>query len=179
VPTFSTPARLCEQQHLHEELLQFGQEHAPKGGQRIVVGMPVACDETERHRLIRRTLNLTRAEHPGRIAIEQQAQQHFGGIRFPTAQPIMGVQGREVKLGHTIHHKARQMVGRQAIAQPHRQIERPVVVYGFKWCTHEEFLSPYPGNPGIQPPVDRFQHSARTVQSHFFTMDVAKRRDGE
>jgi hypothetical protein len=131
-----------------------------------MIGMQVACDEAKGDRLIRRALNLTRAEHPG-------------GIRFPTAQPIMGLQSREVKLGHTIHHKASQMVGRQAIAQAYRQIERSVVVYGFKCSTHEEFLSPYPGNPGIQPPFDRFQHIARTVQSHDCTMDVAKRRDGE
>jgi hypothetical protein len=31
----------------------------------------------------------------------------------------------------------------------------------------------------LQPPIERFQHIAQTVQSRFFTMDVAKRLDGD
>jgi len=96
---------LSEQEHLHEEVLQFGQESAPKGGERIVIGMQIACDGAERYSLIRGALNLTRAEHPGGIAIQQQAQQHFGGRGFSTARPIAGIQSREVKLGHAIHHE--------------------------------------------------------------------------
>src|SRR5258708_21807582 len=60
VPSFNTPARLCEQQHLDEEVLQLGQEGAPKRGQRIVVGVQVARDEANWHCLIRGTLDLTR-----------------------------------------------------------------------------------------------------------------------
>lgn len=57
----------------------------------------------------------------GGIAIEQQAQQHFRSIRFPTARPVMSIQGREVKQSHAVHHKAGQMAG---LTQTHRQIER-------------------------------------------------------
>ena len=32
---------------------------------------------------------------------------------------------------------------------------------------------------GIAPPVDRFAAVAAAVKSRFFTMDIAKRRDGE
>ena len=53
--------------------------------QRIVVGMLVAGDEAERYRLIRGPLDLARAEHTRRIAIEQQAQQHFRSLGFPAA----------------------------------------------------------------------------------------------
>jgi len=49
---------LREQEHLYEEVLQFGQERAPKRGQRIVVRMQIACDEAERHCLIRGALDL-------------------------------------------------------------------------------------------------------------------------
>jgi hypothetical protein len=138
VPTFSTPARCREQQHLHEELLQFGQEHAPKRGQRIVVGMLVARDETERHRLIRSALNLARTEHSSGIAIQEQAQQHFRSVGFPTARPIVGIQGREVKQSHAVYHEAGQMVGRQTVAQPHGQIERLGVVHLFECSTHAQ-----------------------------------------
>src|SRR5260370_36462847 len=106
-----------------------------------MIGMQVAATERKGHRLIRRTLNLTRAEHPGRIAIEQQAQQHSGGIRFPPARSIVGIQRREIKLGHAIYHEARQMVGRQTVAQPYRQIECLVIVHFFEGSTHTQQYS--------------------------------------
>ncbi len=55
---------LGEQEHLHEEVLQLGQEGAPKGRQRLVVGMQVARDEAEWHRLIGGALDLARTEYP-------------------------------------------------------------------------------------------------------------------
>ena len=73
---------LCEQEHLHEQVLQFEQKRAPKCRQRIVVGMLVAGDEAERHRLIGGPLDLARTEHTRRIAIEQQAQQYFRSVGF-------------------------------------------------------------------------------------------------
>src|SRR5260370_31165050 len=106
-----------------------------------MIGMQVACDEAKGHRLIRRTLNLTRAEHPGRIAIEQQAQQHFGGIRFPTARSIVGIQRGEIKLGHAIYNEGGEMVGRQTVAQPYRQIECLVIVHFFEGSTHTQQYS--------------------------------------
>ncbi|GAC1566796.1 MAG: hypothetical protein NVS3B14_10810 [Ktedonobacteraceae bacterium] len=36
---------LRQQQHLHKQVLQFGQERASKRRQRIVIGMLVASDE--------------------------------------------------------------------------------------------------------------------------------------
>jgi len=58
---------------LHEQVLQFGQKRASKRRQRIVVGMLVAGDEAEGHRLIGGPLDLARTEHTRRIAIEKQA----------------------------------------------------------------------------------------------------------
>ncbi len=101
-----------------------------------MVGMQVARDEAERHRLIRGALDLTRAEHPGGIAIEQQAQQHFRGVGLSTACPIPGIQRRQVKLGHAVYHEARQMVGGQTVAQAHRQVERLIIVHCFEGSTH-------------------------------------------
>ena len=84
---------LREQEHLHEEVLQFGQKRSSKRGQCIMVGMQIACNEAERHRLIGSALDLARTEHPSRVAIEKQAQQHFGGVGFPTTRPVVGIQG--------------------------------------------------------------------------------------
>jgi hypothetical protein len=67
---------LREQEHLHEEVLQFGQKRPPKRGQCIMVGMQIARNEAERHRLIGSALDLARTKHTSSVAIEKQAQQH-------------------------------------------------------------------------------------------------------
>ena len=48
----------------------------------------------------------------------------------------MGIQSREVKQRHAVYHEAGQMLGGQTVAQPHRQIERLLVVHGFEGSTH-------------------------------------------
>jgi hypothetical protein len=120
VPRFQHTRLLGEQEDLDEEVFQFGQEGTPKRGQRIVVRMQVTRVEAERHRLIcgafnRGAFNFARAEHPGSIAVEQQTQQYFGGIWFPSVRPILGIQRREVELSHAAYDEARQMIsGKQS-----------------------------------------------------------------
>jgi hypothetical protein len=135
-PQLQHTGLLGKQEHLDEEFLQFGQKGASKGGQRIVVGMQVARDEAERHRLIRGTFNFARTEHPGGIAIEQQTQQDFRGIGFSSARPILSIQRREIELSHAVYHEARQMIRWQTIPQAHRQIERLLVVHFFESSLH-------------------------------------------
>ena len=61
-----------------------------------------------------------------------------GSVGFPTARPVVGIQGREVKQGHAIHYEAGQMVGGQTVAQPHGQIQRLRVVHLFECSTHAQ-----------------------------------------
>src|SRR5258708_6740964 len=117
--------------------------------------MHVARNEAEWHCLIRGPLDLTRAEYPGGIPVEQQAQQHLGGVGFSTARPIVGIQRREIKLGHTVYHEAGQMLRWQTVAQPHRQIERPVVGHLFEGSTHA-LQSPQKWGTTNQSPWDAF-----------------------
>src|SRR5438128_2595028 len=102
--------------------------------------MQIACDEAKWHGLIGGTLNLARAEHSCSIAIEQQAQQHFWCVGFPTTRPIAGIQRREVKQGHTVHHETGQMVRRQTVPQAYCQIQRLVIVHGFECSFHAHSL---------------------------------------
>src|SRR5258706_9833228 len=131
---------LSEQEDLYEEILQFWQESAPKRGERIVVRMEIAGNEAKWHGLIGGTLNLARTEHSCRIAIEQQAQQHFGGVGFPTARPIAGIQSREVKQGHTVHHETGQMVRWQTVTQAYCQIQCLVIIHSFECSFHAHSL---------------------------------------
>ena len=48
----------------------------------------------------------------------------------------MGIQSREVKQAHAVYDEARQMLGRQTVAQAHRQIKCLLVVHGFECSTH-------------------------------------------
>ena len=68
------PGHVGQQQHLHEQILQFGQERLAKGRQRVVIGVQVASDEAERHGLVGRAFQLARTEGSGGIAVEQQAR---------------------------------------------------------------------------------------------------------
>jgi hypothetical protein len=129
---------LCEQEHLHEELFEFRQKGASERGQRIVVGMQVPCDETERHRLIRRAFDFARTEYSSCIAIQEQAQQHFRSIGFSTTRAIVGIQGRKVQQSHAVYHEAGQMVGRKTVSQAYGQIKRLSVVHLFECSTHAQ-----------------------------------------
>ena len=101
-----------------------------------MIGMQIARDKAKGHRLIGGTLDLARTEHPSGIPIQQQAQQHFGGIRLSSTRPIVGIQRPEVQLGHAVHHEASQMVRRQTVTQPYCQIQCLVIVHGFECSFH-------------------------------------------
>ena len=134
-------ARLCGQhKHLDEQRFERGQEGAPKGGQRIVVGVQVASNVAKRHRLVGRALDRARPEYAGGITIEQQAQQHRGGVGFPATGAILRLQQGAIKQVAAIHHEAGQVLGRQTLAQAHRQIKRRLVIHGFEGSTHTRTL---------------------------------------
>jgi DNA-nicking Smr family endonuclease len=50
----------------------------------------------------------------------------------------MAIQSREVKQAHAVYDEARQMLGRQTVAQAHRQIKCLLVVHGFECSTHDD-----------------------------------------
>ncbi len=50
----------------------------------------------------------------------------------------MGVERREVNLSHTIYHEMREMVGRQAIAKAHGQVECLGVIHCFEGSSHDK-----------------------------------------
>src|SRR5271166_5955245 len=70
-----------QQQHSNEQSFDLREKAPPERRDRVVVGMIVGRDEPERHRVVRRTLQLTARKHPRRIAVNQKAQQHSRMIR--------------------------------------------------------------------------------------------------
>jgi len=132
---------LRQQQHLHEQVLEVRQKGGAEGRDGVVVGVPVAGDVAKRHRLIRRALDRARPEHARRVPIEEQGEEPFGRIGLTATRSVAGVERREVKQGHAIHHEAGQMVRRQAVAQAHRQVKRRVVVHGLECSTHASYCT--------------------------------------
>ncbi len=132
---------LRQQQHLHEQPLEVRQEGGAEGRDGVVVGVPVARDVAERHRLVRGPLDLARTEHARRIPIEEQGEEPFGRIGLAAPRPIMGIERREIKQGHAIHHETGQMVGWQAVAQTDGQVERRLIVHGLECSTHASYCT--------------------------------------
>src|ERR1019366_1025180 len=60
----------------NEQPFDLLKESPPERRDGVVVGMIVGCDETKRHRVISRTLQLAARKNPRRVAINQNAQQH-------------------------------------------------------------------------------------------------------
>jgi len=127
---------LRQQQHLHAQPLEVGQEGGAKGGDGVVVGMPVARDVAERHRLVGGPLDLARTEDPRRVPIEEQRQQPLGRVGLAATGPVARVERREVEQRHAVHHETSQMLRRQAVAQAHRQVARRLIVHGLECSTH-------------------------------------------
>ena len=140
------PCDLGQQQHLDEQVLQGGEERLAKGRQRVVVGVEVAGDKAERHRLERRPFKLARTEHARGVAIEQQSKQDFGRIGLAAAGAVAGVDGRQVELGDRVHNETCHVVGRHTVAQPYRQVQSCFVINGFEGSAHTRQYST--GGPG-------------------------------
>jgi len=119
-----------QQQDLDRQLSNLWQKGLPKVGDGVVVGMQTACDIAKGDRLIGGLFNLPRTEHPGGIAVEQQAQQNFRRVRLAAASPIVNVDAIQVKLSNHVHDEAGQMVGRQAFPQANDEIKGRFVING-------------------------------------------------
>jgi len=130
------PGLLRQQQHLHAQPLEVWQKGAADGGNGVVSGVSVARDKAERHRFARRPLNRARPEDSRGVPLEEHGEEHVGGVGLAATGPIARIERREVKQGHAVHHEAGQRVGRQTVAQTHRQVERRVIVHGLECSTH-------------------------------------------
>ena len=70
-----------QQQNLNEQRFDLFEKPPPERRDCVVVGMIVGRDETERHRVVRRPLQLPARENARRITIHQHAKQHSGMVR--------------------------------------------------------------------------------------------------
>ena len=112
-----------------------------------MVRVQVASNEPEGDRFRGGSLKLARGEGAGSIAVGQQAKEEFGGVGCSASWSIVGIDGREVKLGNHVDDEAGEMVRRQEVAQAHGLVERCLIVNGFECSTHEKSVA-FPDRSG-------------------------------
>jgi len=108
---------------LDEQLLDLLQEPPPKRGDRVGVGMIVRRDEPKRHRIVGRPLDLPAREHPGRVTVNQQAQQHPGMIRSRTRASISPAHPAKVETVDHFDDEPRQVFLRKPFVDRGRRQE--------------------------------------------------------
>jgi hypothetical protein len=122
-------------QHVHEQLLDVFQEAPSKVRNRVVVGMFVARQETKRHRIVGRPLQLATGENARRITVNQYPKQHPRMIRSRTGPTIGPTHPAEVEIVDHFANEPRQVFLRQPLVHRRRQhiptlpINRPEIAH--------------------------------------------------
>ncbi len=107
-------------QNLDKQRFDFLEEPTPECRYRVVVGVVVRRDEAKRHRIVGRPLQLAARKHAGGIAIDQHAQKRRRRIRGRTGTSVGLVHCCQIEAFHHLHHKARQVSGRQPLVHRRR-----------------------------------------------------------
>ena len=123
---------LGEQEDLDEQILDLRQKLLSEGSEGVMVGRVIACEEAEGSRFPGGLLDLARREDTDGIGVKEQGDHHLGGIGSSSSFAIGGVEGGEIELLNDIDDEACEMLGWQAVAQPHAGVESSLVVEGFE-----------------------------------------------
>jgi hypothetical protein len=106
-------ARQC--QHLHEQPFDLLEKAPPKRRDRVVIGMVVCRDEAERHRIVRRTLQLPAGKHACGVAVNS------GHSSMTMRDGLPGIASKEaeskVRLLGNAHRLSRTDLGDLALAR--------------------------------------------------------------
>ncbi len=141
-----------DHQHLHEQALDLGQEPPAEAGQGVVVGMGIGGDEPERHRVMRRPLDLAAGKRPRRVAVDQKRQQHRWMMRRRPSPRVPAHQPAQVQPLDDLHHEPRKVVVRQPV--PHRRRQQvgrfPVSIH--KTSHQRDPLKSGESSHQLQPP---------------------------
>ena len=145
-----------QQQHLHKQVFDLLHKAPSERGDRVVIGMLVGRDKAHSHRIVRRPFQLTARKHPGRVAINQDAQQHRRMVRRRTRTTIVARHRSQVQTFDHLHHKDAAPEAtrppraaaetpspdppRESCSSPHRL-----------WCTHQQAIPHYGTRPHLSP----------------------------
>ena len=110
-------------QHLDEQGLDPRQEAPPERRDRVVVGMLVRRHEAECHAVVGGPLELPTGEDTGRVAVDQEADQHRRVVRGRPRSPVAPAHRRQVQTVHHLDDEPRQMpLGQPLVHRGRKQI---------------------------------------------------------
>jgi hypothetical protein len=102
-------------EHPHEQRLNLFEEAAPELGDGVMVGMLVGSDESERHRIIGRPLQLATGEHARRVAVDDQAKQQLRGVGRIARSAVAAAHRPQVQSVDHFHNEPREVALRQPL----------------------------------------------------------------
>ncbi len=149
-------AHLARQlQHPHEQRCNVLEKTPAKRRDGVVVRMIVRRNEAERHRIIRRPLQLAARKHAGRIAVNQQPQQQGRMITGRAGAPIAPHHRRQVQPVDHLNNKPCQMpLGKPFIKRWRKQKSRLAIKLteiAHQAASRRESIAPeYPVSPIIR-----------------------------
>jgi len=127
---------------------------------RCVIGPLLRRQDTERHVLFARPLDLPRRACPARVRVQQQRDHHRRVIRRPAAPvpPIDGIERVEVELAHGVDDEPRQVALRQPLPHIRRHQKRLLAITRDKALAHHRIvLNPPDDTPTLRDSLRRNQ----------------------
>ena len=131
--------RLGDEQHLHEQRLDLGEESLAERAQRVVIGVAVGRNVAKCQRLVGRRLDAPARIGPARIAVDEQREQHRRVIGRRACAAIGAGHARQVELIDNLDHEPRQMTLGQPVFNRRRQQIQCRPITGAK-MTHDSPL---------------------------------------
>ena len=125
-PHFDKLQLLGQQQNLQETLAKRRQVLAPKGRDRVMVGMDVGGHEAHPDIAVRRALDPPAREDPVGIAVDQQRQHHPGVILRRAGAAMVHLEGAHLDALDRLDHEVRQIILRDPVPKIGRKQKRLV-----------------------------------------------------
>ena len=110
----------------------------PEGADRVMIGVRVRADHPHRDVVEGRLLDATAAEDPGRVAVEQEAQEHGRRILLAAGAPLVDPNLTQVQCLDRIEDEVGQMIARNPIPEVGREKDGGVVVDDDEAGTHTD-----------------------------------------
>ena len=143
---------LGQQQNLQETLAKRRQVVAPKGRDRVMVGMDIGGHEAHPDIAVRRALDPPAREDPVGIAIDQQRQHHPRVILRRAGATMVDLEGAHLDPLDRLDHEVRQIILRDPVPKIGRKQKRLVPLAVDKFA-HGEILTEN---------LPKVRHTART-----------------
>jgi len=119
----------CDCQHLDKQFAERPLVNPAECADRIVVGMGVRGDVTDRHVAVGGFFYAPRSKTSGGVAENQQRAQHRRRILFAAAASVIDLERRNIQLFHQVHNESGDVVLRKPIPKIRGQQHRRPSVY--------------------------------------------------